>query len=904
MADPTPAEQQLDWGAVATQALQAVLTQLPQTGVHKAIVSAHADAKGTLYSVIHDVSVELAGKMGQTLHEIEEPFLPIIAAFVAPILAGLFGAEVNTSEFAHRMARGDGARAGQSIVDGFMKAIIGDAGAEIVPSDAGSKRIAAAAVQASLESTFNAMVPELLSDLLPEIGPHFTAFTELPEAIIRTLGVSRLVRRALTPIVNTTCTVPATWHMNKLHRPTLLGASTLAKQIARNPEKRETWLEDLRREGYSDERIEALLNEQAKFHSVADVDLLVRSGQWAESEALDHLRDQGYDPEVAHVEYQLEDLKRLNSFERQMADAAVDGFVAGRIDEGTAGGFWNGTTLTARDKARYAELAAARRICARRPITSSEAEAAVKAGVLSVVDYRRALERENRDDDAVIVLELMLRAQLDAKKAIEEHRKELEAERAAERKARADAALAKKAAADAKLALQRRGSMSDLEAAYIRGLIPLARVQEVYSATYADDTVGILTALLESKRADYVAQLAAAEAARTRATTRGVNVGELETAVMTGVLTLDQFRRRLDDLKFDAGDADLLTATLAARLQQRDDAERKHDEAAAAAKVRHVDLSTLELLVRRGHRTLDDYRATLNGLGYDVGSQAALVERLQILIDDDAAAARTRADAAAALRNKGLSLDQARRAVILGVAPITSYATFLLDHGFSADAVRVLVAELHFDADEAEAARSRRADAERRLQAGSAPLSDVRRAARLGLIPVDVYYGRLAAAGYTADDVAIESDLLTAEMGDTATRRAAAGAADAAAPSKGLTLGQLAAAVKANAATIDQYYDRAIAIGLSAADADILTRTLQDELDVTAVARQRARDLADASADRELSRSDLEKAVRKGTISLDDYAARLPALGYADDDAALLVAVLNTDIGAGGNAGA
>jgi hypothetical protein len=66
--------------------------------------------------------------------------------------------------------------------------------------------------------------------------------------------------------------------MNKLHRPTLLGAGTLAKQIARHPEKKEQWIEDLRREGYSEDRIEALLNEQAKFHSVSDVYRLTRAG--------------------------------------------------------------------------------------------------------------------------------------------------------------------------------------------------------------------------------------------------------------------------------------------------------------------------------------------------------------------------------------------------------------------------------------------------------------------------------------------------------------------------------------------------------------------------------------------------------------------------------------------------
>src|SRR4051794_14560730 len=153
MADQTPAEKELDFEVITRQVLGAILTQLPQMGVQKAVVNAQADARGTIYAIIHDVAVELAVKMGSTLHECEEPFLPIIAGFVAPIIGGLFGAEVGSAEFSRRLSQGGGAPAARAIVDGLMKAIAGDAGAELTPSPTGATRIAGAAVQASLEST-------------------------------------------------------------------------------------------------------------------------------------------------------------------------------------------------------------------------------------------------------------------------------------------------------------------------------------------------------------------------------------------------------------------------------------------------------------------------------------------------------------------------------------------------------------------------------------------------------------------------------------------------------------------------------------------------------------------------------------------------------------------------------
>jgi hypothetical protein len=902
MGEQTPAEKEVDWKAIGFMLKMGMLDAALNSSAIKPAVSMELQAEGGKQALAWKLLQETALLAGKGLHAVEEPFLPIIAAFVAPILGGLFGAEIDEAALRNRLRAGEGTAGAQAIMDGFIKAIVGNTPAEIEPSDEGSRRIAAAAVQASLESTFNAYVPEILSHLLPFDVGHFEHLAELPENIIRSLGVGRLVRRALGPIVNTCCTTPATWHMNKLHRPTLLGAGTLAKQIARNPDKREMWLEDLRREGYSEARIEALLNEQAKFHSVSDVFRLQRADVWTESDAVKHLADQGYAADVAATELQLEKLKAIESFDRSMASTALDAFAGGRIDEAELAGFCSGVTISAQEKAQLIELAHTRRICGRRGLTPGEAAGAVRAGVLSFVDYRRALERDGRDDEAITVLELMLRAELDAKKDVEQHRAELEAQRAAEKLARDRAALERKAAADAKLALDRRGRVSDLEVAYVRGLIPLDRVREVYGATYDPDTAGVLDELLQSRRVEYVARQEAAEKAKTRATARGVNVGELETAVLAGVLTLDQFGQRLHDLDFAGDDADLLTATLRAKIAARDEAERKRDAAAAAAKVRHVDLAAFELLVRRGHRTVPQYAALLQSLNFDEGAVAALVERLQILIDDDAATVAKRQAAEAKLQSRGLSLEQFRRAVLLGVKTVNDYATFLLDQKFAADAIAVLVAEVETDLDEAEAARRRRQEAERRSQAGSAPISSVRRAARLGLIPVSVYETRLRAAGYSDDDIALESDLLATERADDAARAAAADAADAASADRGLTLGQLAAAVKAGTATIDQYTARALAIGLSAADAEILTRTLQDTIDTLAAAADRQRTLAGDAAPRELARADLEKAVRKGVITIDDYAARLPGLGYSDDDAALLVAVLEATLDASGGA--
>jgi len=890
-----------DWSDIGYQIFNGFLKRFVESKAGESIPGTVAEGAILARHAVFEGLVVFATLMGKTLLAVEEPMQPLIAGFVAPVIQGLFGAPVDAAALGKTLTADQAQAAGRAIVDGFLKAIVGDAGGEVEPSTDGSTRMAAAAVSASLHSVINAVLPEMLSDCLGEFGPSFTALTEIPEEILRTLGVSRLVRRALGPFVTATCTTPATWALNKKYRPTLLGASTLAKQITRNPDFAERWKEDLRRDGYSEDRIAALLNEQRHFFSAAEVRTFTYRNEWSEDAGLQHLRDQGYDEKAATYALRLEGIHRIEQLESAESAAIIAGYVRGDIDRADLLAMLGTSVSVQTERTLLTEEADVRRAANPSRLTLSQIEAMVKSGVLSLADYRARAVELNYPDDEINALDLQLRWEISKERDLAALRDEQAKERAAA-KAAADLARQQKlAAVAAQRALDRRGSEADLEAAAIRGLIPLARVEEVYRAKYDPDTVDALLGTLADKRTAYVAQQQAADDAKRRAAVRNIDVGSLQQAVLTHLLTLDEFRQRLVELKFSADDAALLAATMAARLQALDAARTQRDEASAAAKIKHIDLKSFELLVRRGHRTLRDYDALLASLGYEDGSRAAMEELLQLQIDDDAAAAKLRAAKTAAAAVKGLTLDQMRRAVILKLRPITDYTPFLLQLGYTTPEAQLLVAELQADVDEAAAATARRDAADRRSQAPRAPLADVRRAARLGLIDIPVYVARMKADGYTDDDVAIELDLLTTEIAQLQQQQAAAAAADAASGQKGLTLAQLAAAVLAGVQPIGAYTARAAAIGLSPADAQTLTATLQAQLDTTAAARARKAQLAAEGADRELRRADVEKGVRDGLKTIDDYRAWLQGAGYADDDAALLVAELQIALdGAGG----
>jgi hypothetical protein len=322
----------IDYAQIAEQVAVGWLRRYAAGGVQKATVSAAIEAAGGIQAVAWDLVLETALLAGKGIHALEEPFLPVIAAIVAPVLSGLFGAEIDESTFARKLSRGGGNEAARAIVNHFFKAIEGDGGAELKPGTEGGARVASAAVAASLESSFNALVPSILSHLFPfDIG-HFTEIMELPEDIIRSLGVSRLVRRAIGPLVSACATTPMEWHVNKKYSPTLLSPGAAVQQILRGQGQADEWKEDLRRQGYSEKRIAALLNQGRKFFSPSDVRTFYSRGEWTGEQSEQHLRDQGYDSDAAHDAIRLEGLKRFEQLEGQEASVLVGAYAARDID--------------------------------------------------------------------------------------------------------------------------------------------------------------------------------------------------------------------------------------------------------------------------------------------------------------------------------------------------------------------------------------------------------------------------------------------------------------------------------------------------------------------------------------------------------------------------------------------
>jgi hypothetical protein len=899
MADDLIDDQPEDYAAIADQLAAGVLKNLPLDKIRDMVVGAMVQAKHGAHVSIMTLIVPLAKIIGEAIVELEEPFLPVIAAFVAPIVAGLFGSEASAEQFASRSGRGDRGAAAEALVALYMTALAGDSNGEIEPGDDGAKRIATAAVHATLEGSFQALATTIVSDLIPFEAGHFDELLKLPEDVIRSLGISRLVRRAIAPLVDATAATPMRRFANKKYRPNLLSEGDIARAFLSGDYTDSEAAEELAQLGYNEKRQAVILKGAIKWMSIADSLVLVRDGFNDRSLALENARLQGFDDVGAEAAVLVEEVKHQNAIRDDSAAAIKAAYVDRRIDDGALSTYLDAIYANDEDRAAYITAWRTTRDLNMKRLSPSEALSCVKAKVLPIAAYREALRLDGYDEESVLSLELLLETQLDANAEVDKLREQKTADAAAAKKAAADAAAKKAAEVDAARELQRRGSLADLKRAVVRGLIPTSRYAEVLTPQYDSDTVNTLVALVEQERADYVAQQAKADDAAKRASLKHIDVGALQTAYLDNILTIEQVGQRLADLNFAPDDAQILVATMQAKKADLDAATAQRADAAAKAKVKSIDLGRFEALVRAGHRTIGDYSALLSSLGYDDGSVAAMVDLLNVHIAEDQKARDARAAAAGKADPTGLTLDQIRRAVILGVKSEDDFSRYLVDNKYTVDAQGVLVAELRDDIAAADAARQKREAAAGASVQTRAPLATIARAARLGIVSPDVYAQRLTDAGYTDDDISIELDLLAVEIADAQAARAKAAAAEAKTADRGLSLDQLARAVKLGAATMDDYRARALSLGYSDDDVATLVQVLGADLQSIQDAQARHDTIGGQLTARNLSLSELDDAVKNNLMSVDAYNARLLALGYTQDDADLLTTLLLLKLPAG-----
>jgi len=399
---------------------------------------------------------------------------------------------------------------------------------------------------------------------------------------------------------------------------------------------------------------------------------------------------------------------------------------------------------------------------------------------------------------------------------------------------------------------------------------------------------------------------------------RHLTTSEVEQAVKRGILTLTDFRAHCQRLGYSPADVRTLELLLMTEIADKAAADKAKAELAAARAtekalkaleqaarraeieaeqaVRGVSLAQFEAMVRRGLRSIEQYREFLRALKYAPEDISALAELLEGQIDDARAAAERRAELEAEARKRKLSLGDLERAVKLGVMSVDEYRSQLAAAGFGDEDRALLAGILQRELDVAAENEARKAAAQAALAVRKVSLEDLERAVRLGRRTVDQYRARLVQEGFAGDEADLLADLLRAAVAADQEARERRAEIEARLRKKKISLWEMEQAVRAGVRPMADYRALLVREGYSDADAELLERLLKLQIDRDTEAAEKRAEAEARLAAREISLSDVERAVKLGVLDVAAYKRVLTREGFSTEDQAVLLDTLRAEL--------
>jgi len=238
---------------------------------------------------------------------------------------------------------------------------------------------------------------------------HLDEIREIGEDVAKNLGLGRLQRLALAPIVKLLLADPYQWFISEFARPKQLTAGDVVNPFSGNVMDASLIWRDLAREGYSDDKIQALLDLHRKKPGEAELLTLFEGGHIDDQSFQDELKHLGYNDAGAGRKFEADHLKAQRPFQDEVRAAAVTAYTEGHIDRGELESIVGSMPLSADEKALVLLGADYKKKVPSKHLTLAELDTAYDQGIIDLTEWRDHLTNLGySDDDQSILLLLML----------------------------------------------------------------------------------------------------------------------------------------------------------------------------------------------------------------------------------------------------------------------------------------------------------------------------------------------------------------------------------------------------------------------------------------------------------------------------------------------------------------
>lgn len=651
-------------------------------------------------------------------------------------------------------------------------------------------------------------------------------FREYGEELAQNLGLGRLARRALAPLMQVLVADPLTKSLNWKYRPKDLSEAQIVKAYMRGKMTPDVMTQLLGRLGYSDKAIAELIAEQVY---VFPFDTIRHMWKWQELDrqgVMDRLTLHGVtaaDAGLLPVDW---DHAEQDAWVTKFADQVIELGGAKWLDVDAYKKLINDLPLLDSEKTWALKIIGLVRESKYTRLTKTEIESAFLKGVIDLDRYRAWLDEEHFSDDDKKVLEYLLllqqQAEVDKAKAA-----------ADAAKAKADAAAAKAADDARKRAALGAGSsgevlpFADWEYAYVHGHITDAEFRTfLENFGYAGKPLELEYQQTKDKRDAFVEQQKRAEELGKNATGKTLDLAQVEQAYIHGILAESDLVARLTTYGYSEADALVLLADEKLKKAAYDAQQAKAAEAAAKAAKSKLTENQVVDAYAGGLITGTDLVQWLK----DAGFSDAEITVLHGLADERKAAADAAAKAAEAKRNAApkpkASLAEMLKAYVAHIVSEQELLDYLKNSGYTAEDIDVILTDANDKRESADRAASLDQSLGRTPESKPATYAQAVKLYKADAITAKQFFGFLLDLGYATEDAQLLLSLATSEKTGKAPVRSAgepgqAGAAPGAGRPDVILTQWLAGQL-----SVGQAADAWRAEGLGRADVDTLTAGL------------------------------------------------------------------------------
>jgi len=229
-------------------------------------------------------------------------------------------------------------------------------------------------------------------------------FHELPDGLMRSLGLSRLQRLALQPLIQNAVQKPYQKWCLQQYRPTTISEGQLVKALHSGQMSQEDVNTALTQLGYPDELIDFVLTDFEQKLGLTDLVLLLLNGDIEQQDVINNLTLTGLPEDQANLQLQAAWLSSVKGQQSGLLSWAEENYVNGFITEDQWNAIIQSLMISDLEEAAVRARVGWRQETPRKTLTFAEIKDGIVNNILGFDDLDTWLNREGYDPQAQMLL--------------------------------------------------------------------------------------------------------------------------------------------------------------------------------------------------------------------------------------------------------------------------------------------------------------------------------------------------------------------------------------------------------------------------------------------------------------------------------------------------------------------